>query len=62
MLVAPSAGTAHTVSVSSVGDSVAYTATTAGYDVFIYEVCDRLRNCHSAEVTIVVRAAPGGVR
>ncbi len=28
----------------------------SGYDVFIYEVCDRLNNCDTAEAVVVVRA------
>ena len=59
VLVAPSVGTARTARLPGAHDSVGYRSDRSGYDVFIYEVCDRLRNCHSAEATIVVRASPG---
>ena len=36
---------------------VAYTADIDGYDVFVYEICDRANQCTTAEVTVI---APNG--
>ena len=36
---------------------VAYTADIDGYDVFVYEICDRANQCTTAEVTVI---APSG--
>ena len=32
---------------------VAYTAAIDGYDVFVYEICDRANQCTTAEVTVI---------
>lgn len=63
--VRPSAGTARVVSASGAGDTVsclgdwcASEFDAAGYDVFVYEACDRLRNCVSAEATVAVWPGP----
>ena len=38
------------------GGAVVYTAAAAGYDVFVYRVCDRARQCDFAEVTVIAAA------
>ena len=58
VLAGPSMGTARIARTPGARDAVEYLGDRGGYDVFIYEVCDRLRNCHSAEATVAVRA-PG---
>ncbi len=40
------------------GGAVAYTPAAAGYDVFVYRVCDRARQCDHAEVTVIALADP----
>ena len=52
--VPPSAGTHRLDRVVPGSATVAYRSDTSGYDTLIYEVCDRLWQCASAEATIVV--------
>ena len=59
VLAGPSMGTARIARTPGARDAVEYLGDRGGYDVFVYEVCDRLRNCRRAETTIVVRAARG---
>ena len=51
--VGPAAGPGHP------RPAVEYISTETGYDVLVYEVCDRLHQCSTAELTIVTgRAQP----
>ena len=57
VVVAASVGTVWVSSAAGSGAAtVSYAASGAGYDAVIYEICDRARQCSTAEVTFIVGA------